>query len=325
MLNLSHTAGHQCQLKVIFSNKAQSFFNFKERGMEETHIRDKNLFLDFQNLTKYFFKKECSDFLWQKCMMGKLKIVVGKHLKDDGETSFDQDRKSGSKKSTVKIKKSVSESVHACWRMAILLHELLHAYHYLSTNNNIFENETHGEEWRIIVQTATERGSIKECAKKLVSPIPRCIYHRHCVWCPSSDQKVSRDKVYSLPRVLEKSKFGGNCEFCFTDDRLMIHLKRSNSCNKKYSEKYGPRCKDLLQKLTQKEKRAMKREGKKNLCMFCPAPFDKSLKVHFRANTDCEKKYMKKYECSTKEELSKVLKTEGNRLRKQKQRAKGNK
>ena len=56
--------------------------------------------------------------------------------------------------------------------------------------------------------------------------------------------------------------------------------------------------------------------------MFCPAPFDKSLKVHFRANTDCEKKYMKKYECSTKEELSKVLKTEGNRLRKQKERAK---
>ena len=50
--------------------------------------------MDFQNLTKYFFKNESSDFLWQQCMLGRLKIVVGKNLKDDGETSFEKDRKS---------------------------------------------------------------------------------------------------------------------------------------------------------------------------------------------------------------------------------------
>ena len=290
--------------------------------MEKRHITNKNLFLDFNNLTEYFFKKESSDFLWQQCMLGRLKIVVDKNLEDDGETTFELDRKSASKKSIVKINKSVAQSVHACWRMATLLHELLHAFHYFSTDEEIYEDETHGEEWRMIVQTATERGSIKECAKKLVSPPPRCIYQRHCVWCPLREKKVSRDKVYSLPRTLEKSKFGGNCEYCFTDDRIMIHLNRSSSCQRKYSRKYGPRCKDLLQKLTSKEKRAMKREGKKNLCMFCPSPFDKSLKVHFRANADCENKYMEKYKCKTKEALSKVLKTEGDRLRKQKQRSK---
>ena len=290
--------------------------------MEKIRIRNQNLLLDFQNLTKYFFKNESSDFLWQQCMLGRLKVVVGKNLKDDGETSFEQDRKSASKKSTVKIKKSVAQSVHACWRMATLLHELLHAYHYFITENDIMEDETHGEEWRRIVQSATERGSIKECAKKLVSPAPRCIYQRHCVWCPPSEKKLSTDKVYSLPRILEKSKFGGNCEYCYTEDRIMIHLNRSSSCNRKYLRKYGPRCRDLLQLLTSKEKRAMKREGKKNLCMFCPSPFDKSLKVHFRANVDCEKKYMEEYKCNTKEALSKVLKTEGDRLRKRKQREK---
>ena len=77
--------------------------------MEKRHITNKNLFLDFNNLTEYFFKKESSDFLWQQCMLGRLKIVVDKNLEDDGETTFELDRKSASKKSIVKIKNSVAQ------------------------------------------------------------------------------------------------------------------------------------------------------------------------------------------------------------------------
>ena len=58
-------------------------------------------------------------------MLGNLKIVADKKLEDDGETTFvSLDRNGESKKATVKIKKSVADAVHVCWRMSTLLHEL---------------------------------------------------------------------------------------------------------------------------------------------------------------------------------------------------------
>ena len=295
--------------------------------MKKTPIQDKNLSSDFDNLRYNFFKKESADLLWKQCMSGNLKIVVDEKLDDDGETTFENlDSNSESKKTTVKIKKSVADAVHVCWRMSILLHELLHALHYLGTEEDIFEDETHGDDWSEILIRATQRGGIKECAKKLVSPLPRCIYKRNCIWCPDKGENVKRNEVYIVPKVLKKSKFGGNCQFCFTEDRLPIHLKRSASCKKEYQGILGPQYKSIAKKLTYIDTRVKKREGKKNgppICMFCPAPHDKLLKVHLKANAECEKNYMDRYNCNSKDALYKTLTKVGNRLRKQKQRAKG--
>ena len=35
----------------------------------------------------------------------------------------------------------------------------------------------------IKLTTAIERGGLKECAKKLESPDPACIYKQNCIWC----------------------------------------------------------------------------------------------------------------------------------------------
>ena len=117
--------------------------------MEKSPIQNKNLASDFENLLKNMFKKESADLLRKECVFGNLKIVVDKKLvKEDGETTFEKlDNDSESKKTTVKIKKSVADAVHVCWRMSILLHELLHALHYLSTEEDIFEDQTHGDDW----------------------------------------------------------------------------------------------------------------------------------------------------------------------------------
>ena len=295
--------------------------------MKKTPIKHKNLSSDFENLRINLLKTESADFLWKQCMLGNLKIVADKKLEDDGETTFvSLDSNGESKKATVKIKKSVADAVHVCWRMSTLLHELYHALHYLSTEQDIFDDETHGEDWRLIVKRTTERGGMKECAKKLASPLPRCIYKRNCVWCPSKGKNVNKKcKVFTVPRRLKKSKFGGNCQFCFTDDKISMHLRRSASCQKEYQRIFGPQCESVAKNLTYKDARVMKRVGKKNgppVCMFCPAPNDKLLKVHLKANCDCEQKYMDKYKCDTKKAFYEMLTKVGNRLRKQKQRAK---
>ena len=293
-------------------------------------IQNRNLASDFKNLLNNLFKKESADLLWSQCMLGNLKIVVDKKLvKEDGETTFEKlDNDSESKKTTVKIKKSVADAVHVCWRMSILLHELLHALHYLCTEEDIFEDETHGDDWSELFLKATQRGGIKECAQKLVSPHPRCIYKRNCMWCPDKGENLTTNEVYTVPKVLKKSKFGGNCQFCFTEDRLPIHLRRSASCRKEYQGLLGSQYKNRAKILTYIDTRVIKREGKKNgppICLFCPAPHDKLLKVHLKANPECENMYMDKYNCNSKDALSQTLTKVGNRLRKQKQRAKGKK
>ena len=297
--------------------------------MEKSPIQNKNLASDFESLLENMLKKDSADLLRKECGVGNLKIVVDKKLvKEDGETTFEKFNDSESKKTTVKIKKSVADTVHVCWRMSILLHELLHALHFLSKEEDIFEDQTHGEDWRELFLKATQRGGIKECAQKLVSPLPRCIYKRNCIWCPAKGENVETNEVYTVPKVLKKSKFGGNCQFCFTEDRLPIHLRRSASCSKEYEGLLGSQYKNRAKILTYKDKRVMKREGKKNgppICLFCPAPHDKLLKVHLKANPECENRYMDKYNCNSKDALLQTLTKVGNRLRKQKQRAKGKK
>ena len=98
-----------------------------------------------------------------------------------------------------------------CWRMATLLHELSHVLHHFYTD--VFEDEEHGEDWMIRFEEAICRGELKECAKKLKSPDPACLYKRRCVWCPPNGEKYSSREEFIFPKIHEKSSFGGNCFF----------------------------------------------------------------------------------------------------------------
>ena len=292
--------------------------------MGKTSVPKSNVEHDLLNLTKYMMKPKYSAIVVQQWKLGNLKFSVSKTLKKDGLTRFGKTPPmTQTKKCTVIIKKSVAMSKFICWRMATLLHELSHVLHHFHTD--VFEDEEHGEDWMIRFKEIICRGELKECAKKLESPDPACLYKRQrCVWCPPNGEEYSSSEEFIFPKMHEKSSFGGNCFFCFTSDSIIKHLNRSICCKNKYINIYGPQYKAKLAGLVAKEKRIKKRLGKSTgqpVCRFCPIEGEKFLFVHLRTNADCAKKYMKEYKCQTEEELRQKISKEKARLRKRKQRA----
>ena len=283
-----------------------------------------NVETDFLNAVKHRIKKPYSAQLLEQWKSGNLKLRVSKKLKKDGETSFDEKNRT-IKQSTVTIKKKVALSKHICWRMSILLHELAHVQHYFNTKGPIYEDETHGKEWMIELKSTIERGGLKECAKKLRSPSPRCIYKQICLWCTPNGERVPHNKQYSFPNIQETSRFGGNCLYCFTSESTIKHLKRSISCKEKYVNLYGPQYVAKVKHAVAKEKRQKKRPVNTtgpSVCCFCPAQRDNFLFTHLKANAECVKKYMSKYKCQNEESLRTKISKEKAKQRKRKQRAK---
>ena len=175
------------------------------------------------------------------------------------------------------------------------------------------------------VTTTIERGGLKECAKKLESPDPACIYKTNCVWCTPNGEKHQQNRVYILPRMHEVSQLGGNCLFCYTKDSTIKHLKNSVSCKEEYANLYGPQSLARVKNVVAKEKRIRKRPVQTSgpsVCCFCPAVRDIFLFVHLRTNTDCVNKYMSLYQCKSEEGLREKISKEKAKLRKRKQRAK---
>ena len=283
-----------------------------------------NVETDFLNVVKHKIKKSYSAQLLEQWTSGNLKFRVSKTLKKDGETSFG-DWTSTIKRSTVTIKKKVALSKHICWRMSILLHELAHVLHYFNAKGPIYVDEIHGEEWMLELKSTIERGGLKECAKKLRSPSPRCIYKQMCLWCTPNGERVPHIKEYSFPNIQETSRFGGNCLYCFTSESTIKHLRRSNSCKEKYEALYGPQYKAKVKNAVAKEKRQKKKPVKTtgpSVCCFCPAHRDNFLFLHLKANADCAKKYMSLYKCKNDEDLRIRISKEKAKQRKRKQRAK---
>ena len=282
-----------------------------------------NLETDFLNVVKYRIKKPYSAQLLKQWKSGNLKFRVSKTLKKDGVTSFgDQTRTI--KESTVTIKKKVALSKHICWRMSILLHEIAHVLHHFN-KGPIYEGEQHGDEWMIELKSTIERGGLKECAKKLRSPSPRCIYKQICPWCTPNGERVPHNKEYSFPNTQESSRFGGNCLYCFTSESTIKHLKRSISCREKYVNLYGPTYRAKVKSAVAKEKRQKKKTVNTvgpSVCCFCPAQRDKFLFLHLKANADCAKKYMSLYKCKNEEGLRMKISKDKAKQRKRKQRAK---
>ena len=278
-----------------------------------------NVETDFLNVVKHRIKKTYSAQLLKQWKSGNLKFRVSKTLKKDGETSFDK-----MKQSTVTIKKKVALSKHICWRMSILLHELAHVLHHFN-KGPIYEGEQHGDEWMIELKSTIERGGLKECAKKLRSPSPRCIYKQICPWCTPNGERVPHNKEYSFPNTQESSRFGGNCLYCFTSESTIKHLKRSISCREKYFNLYGPTYIAKVKSAVAKEKRQKKKTVNTvgpSVCCFCPAQRDNFLFTHLKANADCAKKYMSLYKCKNEEGLRMKISKEKAKQRKRKQRAK---
>ena len=294
--------------------------------MVKTSIPKANVERDFLNVIRHRMKKKYAAQLLKKWKSGKLKFTVSKTLKKkDGETSFLPINGKGPKKSIVTIKRKVAMSKHVCWRMSILLHELAHVLHHFNTKGRIPKNETHGKDWMIKVTSTIERGALKECAKQVESPDPACIYKKVCIWCTPKGEKARQNREYILPRIHEKSQFGGNCLFCYTRDSTIKHLKKSISCKVEYENLYGPQFRAKVQNVVDKEKRIQKRPVRitgPSVCCFCPAIRDKLLFVHLKANADCAKKYMSLYQCTNEEGLRNEISKEKAKLRKRKQRAK---
>ena len=282
-----------------------------------------NVETDFLNVVKHKIKESYSAQLLEQWKSGKLKFRVSKTLGKDGETSFG-DWTSTIKRSTVTIKKRVALSKHICWRMSILLHELAHVLHHFN-KGPIYEGEEHGDEWMIELKSTIERGGLKECAKKLRSPSPRCIYKQICPWCTPNGERVPHNKEYSFPNTQESSRFGGNCLYCFTSESTIKHLRRSISCREKYVNLYGPTYIAKVKSAVAKEKRQKKKTVNTvgpSVCCFCPAQRDNFLFLHLKANADCAKKYMSLYKCKNEEGLRMKISKEKAKHRKRKQRAK---
>ena len=282
-----------------------------------------NVETDFLNVVKHKIKESYSAQLLEQWKSGNLKFRVSKTLEKDGETSFG-DWTSTIKRSTVTIKKRVALSKHICWRMSILLHELAHVLHHFN-KGPIYEGEEHGDEWMIELKSTIERGGLKECAKKLRSPSPRCIYKQICPWCTPNGERVPHNKEYSFPNTQESSRFGGNCLYCFTSESTIKHLRRSISCREKYVNLYGPTYIAKVKSAVAKEKRQKKKTVNTvgpSVCCFCPAQRDNFLFLHLKANADCAKKYMSLYKCKNEEGLRMKISKEKAKHRKRKQREK---
>ena len=284
-----------------------------------TTASHQKLLNDFKNVTGHILLKN-SAILLNLVETGKLKLQVinQKRQKEDGLTHYNRKRKT----LKVTIKDCVANSKFVCWRIAILAHELVHVLHLWTSKKPVYEEDTHGEDWVEHMNRHLTRGGLRECAKKLVSPVASCIYKRYCTWCPPESEVVT-ERVYRLPDVLEVSPFGGNCLFCFTGDTAINHLKVSEECKNKYVDAYGPQYKCILQKVTNKGKRVQKRVAQNtgpSVCKFCPAAADKLLLVHLRSNPHCKKQYMDHYMCKSEKGMRAEIIKEKAKMRKRKQR-----
>ena len=106
-----------------------------------------NLETDLAKLRSHILKEEYSTLLLHLLTVGDLKFQIVKDQQDDGLTTFQRaNGKNKQKKAKVKLKESVVQSEHVCWRLGILLHELAHVLHFFTTTKPIFVEETQGED-----------------------------------------------------------------------------------------------------------------------------------------------------------------------------------
>ena len=134
---------------------------------------------DFSYIVKNYIHEKFAKQLSKEWKKGNIRFQVTRDLGLDGETNFGKRKR----RCLIKIKRDAVKSKFACWRRAVVCHELGHALHYFETNGQIFEGEEHGKVWKNVMESSIKEGIFKTCAKKLKSPTEQCIFKQDCDLC----------------------------------------------------------------------------------------------------------------------------------------------
>ena len=134
---------------------------------------------DFSYIVKNYIHEKFAKQLSKEWKKGNIRFQVTRDLGLDGETNFGKRKR----RCLIKIKRDAVKSKFACWRRAVVCHELGHALHYFETNGQIFEGEEHGKVWKNVMESSIKEGIFKTCAKKLKSPHEQCIFKQDCDLC----------------------------------------------------------------------------------------------------------------------------------------------
>ena len=267
---------------------------------------------DFDNLINNVLKPEKASFLSEQYIKGLLRLFVWmpSELGRDGETG--DVYKEGVKYVDIQIEENVLKSGSVCWRMAVLLHELVHAIHLFSPEVSegklVKPDEHHGDCWEEIIQKHIKRGNLKICAALETSPEEGCQFQDVCQWC------LPHRSVMNIewPLIPEESPYGGVCLFCDTKAiRPLPHIKKSIECLQKYVTKYGLGYSIVVRLMHAKLKRRNKRTCNSALatvCKFCNAQNFTYLATHVNNSKKCQQKYKFLHEVETLKDLKGILK-----------------
>ena len=105
---------------------------------------------DFTYIVKKFLHEKFAKQLSKEVKKGNIRFQVTRDLGLDGETNFGKRKR----RCLIKIKRDAVKSKFACWRRAVVCHELGHALHYFETNGHIFEGEEHGKVWKNVMEAS---------------------------------------------------------------------------------------------------------------------------------------------------------------------------
>ena len=144
---------------------------------------------DFHKLLKHKVNHEQASQLWDLFHSETVKLYVWENTVDlDGLTkiSFIESKKCFD----VYIEAQVLKSKYSCWRMSIVLHELMHVLQYftpaLKTAEQVKQIAEHGQLWKNTVETSIRKGRMKRDVIHRRSKIQRCLYsgsRKKCRWC----------------------------------------------------------------------------------------------------------------------------------------------
>ena len=194
---------------------------------------------DWLRATRSFFKPEQAATLVELSESERLRVWINEKKGNDGDTEHWPNGRID-----VWINAKVLKSKYVCWRVCIMVHELVHALHFAGVDpekNPVPDSETQGEFWKDLLERSVKKGKVKECAKEEVSPVAGCIFEGDCMWCLPEESETS-PQIVSIPTVPEEKEYrnGSNCLYCSTKkQRATKHLDASPVCQRKYIKKYG--------------------------------------------------------------------------------------
>ena len=107
---------------------------------------------DFSYIVKNYIHEKFAKQLSKEWKKGNIRFQVTRDLGLDGETNFGKRKR----RCLIKIKRDAVKSKFACWRRAVVCHELGHTLHYFETNGQIRKGQEHGKVWKNMMASAVK-------------------------------------------------------------------------------------------------------------------------------------------------------------------------